>query len=189
MLVCCGEYYKLLVFKQHSLLRFGTLKKKKIPQNKWDNSPYTQSARRNLEQQNLERHTLKCHKLITTNTSVTSGVWRRCVGPVPQGWHWLDWESTMPGGKVYHGVTSPPPLAVSPSSFTGLTSLCNRNVSNVCDQQLHGQITRHCYIHAQILPVGKSWTLKMTYPPGNALQNQQPPCRHQPSKFLPPLRP
>ena len=29
MLVCCGEYYKLLVFKQHSLLRFGTLKKKK----------------------------------------------------------------------------------------------------------------------------------------------------------------
>ena len=59
----------------------------------------------------------------------------------------------------------------------------------VSDRQLHRQITWHCYIYAQILEVDTSWTPKTTDPPGDALQNQQQPWRHQPRKFLPPRRP
>ena len=61
--------------------------------------------------------------------------------------------------------------------------------SQVRNQQLHGQITRYCYIQARKSEEDESWTPKTTDPPKNALQNQQRPCRHQPGKLLPPLRP
>ena len=58
---------------------------------------------------------------------------------------------------------------------------CLASLSQVHDQ-LHGQVTRQCYIHARKSKVGKPWTMKMTDSSGDALynkvQNQQWPCRN-----------
>ena len=58
---------------------------------------------------------------------------------------------------------------------------CLASLSKV-HNQLHGQVTRQCYIHARKSKVGKPWTMKMTDSSGDALynkvQNQQWPCRN-----------
>ena len=63
-----------------------------------------------------------------------------------------------------------------------------RAVIYVTMKQLQAQITRQCYIHARKSEVVKSWlTTKTTDSPKDALQNQQWPSRHEPSKLLPSL--
>ena len=46
-----------------------------------------------------------------------------------------------------------------------------------------------CYIYAQKSEMEKSSTMKMTDPPGDALQNQQLPCRYTPSQLHPSVWP
>ena len=58
--------------------------------------------------------------------------------------------------------------------FTGKSTMTSSQVNH---QQLHGPVTRQCYINNQKSAVVKPWTTKMTGSPGDALPNQQWPRR------------